>query len=100
MVPLRLSWGVGQQELIRTHRLAMPRVVAIVDTNLYRGMSDPRTCHTHSQWKHRRLSRRSLSAKPKMPQLNAIYGTAQSDRVGDLVFIHGLDGDAISTWQV
>jgi PGAP1-like protein len=34
-----------------------------------------------------------------MTKLYEIHGTTNSDRAGDVLFVHGLDGDAISTWH-
>jgi hypothetical protein len=40
------------------------------------------------------------SAKEAEPQsaLQSVTNTAKDDRIGDVVFVHGLDGDAKSTW--
>ncbi len=34
-----------------------------------------------------------------MGQLVPVWGTERQDRMGDIVFVHGLDGDARTTWE-
>lgn len=34
-----------------------------------------------------------------MTKIHEISGTSNPERIGDVLFIHGLDGDAISTWH-
>lgn len=41
----------------------------------------------------------SVCRENTMTRLHEISGTSNPARVGDVLFIHGLDGDAISTWH-
>lgn len=36
---------------------------------------------------------------PVMTQLHAVAGTKSSNRAADVIFVHGLDGDKLQTWQ-